>query len=67
MTAWHCPDCSYTYDEAKGDAHEGYAPGTPFAALPDGFVCPDCCVRDKADFVADAATSAAPDAASGGA
>ncbi len=51
MTVWRCPDCGYTYDEAKGDAHEGYAAGTPLAALPDDFVCPDCCVREKADFV----------------
>ena len=51
MTVWRCPDCGYAYNEAKGDVHEGYAPGTPFANLPDDFVCPDCSVRDKAVFL----------------
>ena len=51
MDKFVCPDCSYCYDEAKGDAHEGYAPGTAFADLPETFVCPDCYVRAKQDFV----------------
>lgn len=51
MNIYICPDCGYLYDEAKGDAHEGYAPGTAFADLPDDFVCPDCSVRAKEDFV----------------
>jgi rubredoxin len=50
---YRCPDCGYVYDEAAGDAHEGYAPGTLFARLPDDFVCPDCAVRAKEDFVRD--------------
>jgi alkane 1-monooxygenase len=41
------------YDESKGDDHEGFAAGTPFADLPDDFVCPDCAVRAKEDFVRD--------------
>lgn len=52
MNSYVCPDCGYLYDEAKGDAHEGYAPGTAFADLPADFVCPDCAVRAKEDFVA---------------
>ena len=48
---FRCPDCGYEYNEAIGDAHEGYPPGTSFASLPDDYVCPDCAVRDKADFV----------------
>ncbi len=51
MSVYLCSDCGYEYDEATGDAHEGYAPGTAFADLPDDFVCPDCAVRAKDDFV----------------
>ena len=51
MTSYLCPDCGYVYDEAHGDPHEGYAPGTAFADLPEDFVCPDCAVRAKEDFV----------------
>jgi rubredoxin len=47
---FQCPGCGYQYDEALGDEHEGFAPGTPFDALPDDFVCPDCSVRYKEDF-----------------
>jgi len=60
-----CPACGYTYDETRGDAREGFTPGTPWAAVPDRWVCPDCGVRDKTDFVvtlrvaADASRSAA--------
>lgn len=48
---YQCPDCGYIYDEAKGDAHEGYPPGLKFQELPEEFVCPDCAVRYKEDFV----------------
>ena len=51
MSIHVCPDCGYAYDEALGDRREGYAPGTLFAQLPDDFVCPDCAVRAKADFI----------------
>jgi rubredoxin len=51
MSTYVCPDCGYLYDEAKGDAHEGYAAGTTFAQLPEDFVCPDCSVRAKEDFL----------------
>ncbi len=50
MTAYRCPECGYLYDEELGDSHEGYAPGTPFDALPEDFACPDCSVRFKSDF-----------------
>ena len=46
-----CPGCGYTYDEALGDDHEGYPPGFKFEELPEDFVCPDCSVRYKEDFV----------------
>lgn len=38
------------FSEERGDDHEGYPPGTPFAALPENFACPDCAVRFKEDF-----------------
>lgn len=51
MSIWACPDCGYHYNEATGDAREGYPPCTPFDNLPADFVCPDCYVRAKDDFV----------------
>jgi rubredoxin len=51
MSIHVCPDCGYAYDEALGDRREGYAPGTLFEQLPNDFVCPDCAVRAKADFI----------------
>jgi rubredoxin len=27
MMRYRCPGCGYTYDEARGDAHEGFPPG----------------------------------------
>jgi len=50
VSEYRCPECGYTYDEEKGDTHEGYSPGTAFSALPDDFACPDCSVRFKEDF-----------------
>ena len=55
MTAYACPECGYIYDEKKGEPREGYAPGTRWELLPEEFVCPDCSVRGKADFVAEPA------------
>jgi rubredoxin len=25
---YQCPNCEHVYDEAQGDPHEGFAPGT---------------------------------------
>ena len=50
MAVYQCPGCQYRFDEARGDAHEGYPPGTLFETLPEEFTCPDCCVRYKEDF-----------------
>lgn len=44
-----CP-CGYEYDPAKGDPDGGIAPGTPFEAIPDSWVCPVCGLG-KSDFV----------------
>ena len=51
MLKYQCPGCGYVYDEVTGDDHEGYPPGFLFDSLPDDFVCPDCSVRYKEDFV----------------
>ncbi|GEE01606.1 alkane 1-monooxygenase [Gordonia spumicola] len=50
-TAYRCPNCEYVYREADGAPREGYAPGTPWASVPDDWNCPDCGVRDKIDFL----------------
>jgi rubredoxin len=49
MKVWQCTVCGYVYDEAAGDPEHGLAPGTPWAAVPDDFECPECGVT-KADF-----------------
>lgn len=53
MSNYRCPECGYVYSEEEGDAHEGYPPGTLFTSLPDDFVCPDCAVQRKDEFIAD--------------
>jgi rubredoxin len=50
MSRWECPSCGYVYDEAAGDSHEGFPPGTPWSEVPGDWPCPDCGVRDKVDF-----------------
>jgi rubredoxin len=42
METWECMVCGYVYDPAEGDPDSGIEPGTPFEALPDNWVCPDC-------------------------
>jgi len=36
--------------EARGDAHQGFRPGTIWAQIPSDWACPDCAVNEKADF-----------------
>ncbi len=50
MAAYRCPVCDYVYDEAKGDAREGFPAGTQWEQIPDDWNCPDCAVREKIDF-----------------
>ncbi|OSC43102.1 rubredoxin [Mycobacterium decipiens] len=47
---YRCPVCDYVYDEAKGDAREGFPAGTRWEQIPDDWCCPDCAVREKRDF-----------------
>jgi rubredoxin len=42
MQKYKCANCGYVYDPALGDPDGDIAPGTPFADLPDDWVCPDC-------------------------
>ncbi|QIK77258.1 alkane 1-monooxygenase [Nocardioides piscis] len=51
VLAARCPGCGYAYDVAAGDEHEGFAAGTAWADIPVDWCCPDCGVREKADFV----------------
>ena len=46
---WECLVCGHIYDPAEGDPDSGIAPGTPFEALPDDWVCPEC-GAEKAEF-----------------
>jgi hemerythrin-like domain-containing protein/rubredoxin len=44
-----CTVCGYVYDPARGDPERGVAPGTEFADLPEGWVCP-VCFAPKSEF-----------------
>jgi rubredoxin len=46
---WMCLICGWIYDEASGDPEHGIAPGTPWAAVPVNWTCPECGGR-KEDF-----------------
>ena len=47
---WICEPCGMIYDPEEGDPDGGVDPGTPFADIPDNWVCPVCGAR-KRDFV----------------
>jgi rubredoxin len=49
MVKFVCNACGYVYDPAVGDPDGGIAPGTPFEAIPDDWVCPFCGVK-KSEF-----------------
>ena len=49
MAKYECTVCGYIYDPQLGDPDNGIAPGTPFGALPDDWVCPVCGAA-KSDF-----------------
>lgn len=48
---YQCIICKYVYDPAKGDPTQHIPAGTPFADLPEDWVCP-LCKHPKSDFVA---------------
>jgi rubredoxin len=41
MKKYLCP-CGYEYDPSLGDPDSGIAPGTPWEAVPEDWVCPIC-------------------------
>ncbi|MDX9708992.1 rubredoxin [Trichloromonas acetexigens] len=49
MASYRCVICGYIYDPAEGDPGNGVPPGTPFAELPEDWVCPQC-GAGKEDF-----------------
>jgi rubredoxin len=50
MKRYLCEICGFIYDESVGIPEEGIAPGTPFAEIPDDWVCSDCGAT-KASFI----------------
>jgi len=42
MDKYKCTVYGYVYEPEKGDADSGIKPGTPFAELPEDWVCPVC-------------------------
>ena len=47
MEKYICP-CGYVYDPALGDPVDGIAPGTPWAGVPAGWLCPVSALRKNA-------------------
>jgi rubredoxin len=48
---YKCLVCGYIYDPEAGDPDEAIKPGTSFAELPEGWMCP-VCGAGKSDFEA---------------
>ena len=46
---YRCGMCGFVYHERDGLPEEGYAPGTRWEEIPEGWSCPDCSAS-KADF-----------------
>ncbi len=42
LDKYRCIVCGYIYDPAVGDPAGAIKPGTPFDALPEDWVCPEC-------------------------
>ena len=49
MSKYVCELCDYVYDPAIGDPDNNIPPGTPFADLPDDWLCP-VCGAEKSEF-----------------
>lgn len=49
MKRWQCVICGFVYDEAQGLPSEGIPAGTPWADVPEDWLCPECSMG-KADF-----------------
>lgn len=44
---WICRQCSMIYDPVEGDPDSGIAPGTPFEAISEDWLCPICGATKK--------------------
>lgn len=44
---YSCIACGYTYDPCRGDSTQQVAAGTPFAQLPEDWICPHCHVSRR--------------------
>jgi rubredoxin len=54
MKKYKCLMCGYVYDPVLGDPDSGVAAGTPFAELPNDWICPECAVgKDEFKVLAD--------------
>jgi len=54
MSKYRCIVCGYVYDPVVGDPDNGVVAGTPFANLPDSWVCPECGVgKDSFEEIKD--------------
>ena len=42
MERYVCTICGYVYDPEIGDPAGGISAGTPFQAIPDDWICPEC-------------------------
>ena len=42
MDHYKCRVCGYVYNPSLGDDSQGISRNTPFAGLPDDWVCPEC-------------------------
>lgn len=40
-TCWRCTVCEWVYDPQLGEPYQGVEPGTPWAQVPDDFLCPE--------------------------
>ncbi|MCK0512401.1 anaerobic nitric oxide reductase flavorubredoxin [Aromatoleum buckelii] len=44
-----CRTCGWVYDPAKGESGQGVHAGTPWSAVPETFLCPEC-LLGKSEF-----------------
>jgi len=42
VNGYVCTVCGYKYNQEEGDPDGGIEPGTPFAEIPDDWVCSVC-------------------------
>jgi rubredoxin len=48
LDRYECRACGYVYEPEKGDNKRDIPPGTPFAELPPGWLCPVCGAKTTA-------------------